>query len=726
MATLLLTAVGTAIGGPIGGAIGAILGQAADQRIFAPRGRQGPRLGDLSVQTSSYGSPIPRVFGTVRASGTVIWSTDLIEARGSQSNGKGKPKTTTFSYSASFAVALSAREILRVGRIWADGNLLRGAEGDFKTATGFRLMSGGEDQAIDPLIAAAEGIATTPAYRGCAVAVFEDFQLADYGNRIPTLSFEIVAEEGATGVADILTELSNGAIAGGGDRVMQGLAVQGDSVRGVAETLAAALPVSLVDTGVVLKLAGDTEAVRVVDVNDFGAGVKAGPRVIENRRAATMIPEVLSIAYYDVGRDFQAGVQRARREGGSRREDRIDLAASLSAGAAKRIAGERLTRMWRERRAVTVSLPWRAIDLRPGDLVSLGRPAGTWRIVAMAFEQMAVRLELLPQTAASAIVPVADPGRNVAQADVLHGATVLAVIDLPPLGNVADTVPQVVVAANGMSGGWRSAPLLASADGGNSYEGIGATALAATMGVAETVLGAGSAQLIDRVHHVDVALVHAGLVLNDADQAALLTGANFAMLGREAIQFGKALPLGGARYRLSELWRGRRGTEAAIEDHAAAESFVLIESDTLKLLPSALAVDGVKLLAAGIGDGAGVTAELAKTGASITPLSPVHMTVVSGADGVLRVAWKRRSREGWNWIDGIDVPLGEENERYRLTRVATGRADVVEDLTTSAWVYPPALLIADRAAGLIEVKIVVAQIGSRGVSAPTRLTIALI
>src|ERR1700712_162996 len=120
MATLLLTAIGTAIGGSIGGAIGAILGQAVDQRLLAPKGRQGPRLGDLSVQTSSYGTAIPRVFGTVRASGTVIWSTDLIETVGSESNGKGKPKTTIYNYAASFAVVLSAREILRVGRIWAD------------------------------------------------------------------------------------------------------------------------------------------------------------------------------------------------------------------------------------------------------------------------------------------------------------------------------------------------------------------------------------------------------------------------------------------------------------------------------------------------------------------------------------------------------------------------------------------------------------------------------
>jgi hypothetical protein len=728
MATLLLTAVGTAIGGPIGGAIGAILGQAVDQRILAPKGRQGPRLGDLSVQTSSYGSPIPRVFGTVRASGTVIWSTDLIETKGSQSNGKGQGSTTTFSYAVSFAVVLSARAILRVERIWADGNLLRGVEGDFKTATGFRIMLGGEDQAIDPLIAGAEGLAATPAYRGCAVAVFQDFQLAAYGNRIPTLSFEIVADEAVLGVGDILGELSGGAIAGSSAALMQGLAVQGDSVRGVAETLAAALPISLVDSGMALVLADGTEPVRGLVADDFGAtaGARTEPRVVENRRAAATIPEVLSIAYYDAGRDFQAGVQRARREGGSRREDRIDLAASLPAGVAKQIAEARLTRMWRERRRVTVTLPWRSLDLKPGGLVSLGGIPGIWRIVSMAFERMAVRLELSPQSTGSAVAMIADPGRSVTQPDLVHGATVLVVIDLPPLGSVSDSVPQVVVAANGTSAGWRSAPLLASSDGGVSFVGMGSTALPATMGVAETVLASASAALADRAHSVDVVLVHAGLVLNDADESALLAGANFAMLGREAIQFGRALPLGGLRYRLSSLWRGRRGTEAAVDGHVVGEAFVLLASEALALVPSALAVDGVKVLATGLGDGAGVTAVLASAGASVRPLSPVGLSAVAQSDGSISVRWIRRSREGWNWIDGIDVPLGEESERYRVTRFAVGRDDVTEDTTTSVWAYSTALLAADRAAGLSTVTVRIVQVGVRGVSAPTSIIVSLI
>lgn len=177
MATLVLTAVGSAIGGPIGGAIGAILRQQIDQAVFRPAARQGPRLSDLAVQSSSYGAQIPKVFGRTRVSGTVIWATDLIETKKRQSNGKGKASTDTYSYSVSFAVLLSARAIVRVERIWADGNLLRGAGGDLKVETLLRVHTGHPDAPLDPLIAAAEG-GQAPAYRGHAYAVFEGLQLA--------------------------------------------------------------------------------------------------------------------------------------------------------------------------------------------------------------------------------------------------------------------------------------------------------------------------------------------------------------------------------------------------------------------------------------------------------------------------------------------------------------------------------------------------------------------
>src|SRR3546814_13531490 len=65
------------------------------------KSRQGPRLNDLAVQSSAYGTPLPRLYGMIRASGSVIWATDIRETAHRSGGGKGKPKTTTYSYAAS-------------------------------------------------------------------------------------------------------------------------------------------------------------------------------------------------------------------------------------------------------------------------------------------------------------------------------------------------------------------------------------------------------------------------------------------------------------------------------------------------------------------------------------------------------------------------------------------------------------------------------------------------
>lgn len=144
MATLVLNAVGQKIGGPIGGAIGSLVGQRIDQTIFGGKVREGPRLTELDIQLSSYGSEIPAIFGVMRVAGTVIWATDLIERR-TKSGGKGRPSTVNYSYSVSIAVAVSSRPIKSIGRIWAEGNLLRGGGGDLKVDTQFRFHAGHKD-----------------------------------------------------------------------------------------------------------------------------------------------------------------------------------------------------------------------------------------------------------------------------------------------------------------------------------------------------------------------------------------------------------------------------------------------------------------------------------------------------------------------------------------------------------------------------------------------------
>lgn len=340
MATLVLTTVGGLAGGPIGAALGGMLGQAVDRNVlFRPKGRHGPRLNDLAVQTSRYGQPIPRLFGRMRVAGHVIWATDLVERRERQGGSKGQPAMTRYAYSASVAVALSARAIRGVGRIWADGNLLRGAAGDWKVPVQFRLHLGSEDQAADPLIASAEGGENAPAHRGIAYAVFEDLPLEAFGNRIPSLTFEVIADDAPVPAATIAQALAPAVIASvpGDEAAMlpiDGFSAYGDSVRSVIETLAEVAGAWFVPIGDRVAMRGDPAPARML------AGGAGQRRIAPPARA----PHAMTVSHYDPARDWQAGVQRAVRPGALGAAMSIDLAAALPAERARAVAETMLAR----------------------------------------------------------------------------------------------------------------------------------------------------------------------------------------------------------------------------------------------------------------------------------------------------------------------------------------------------------------------------------------------
>ncbi len=724
MATLVLTAVGSALGGPIGAAVGAIVGQQIDRVVFKPATRQGPRLGDLAVQTSTYGNRLPKLFGTTRVAGTVIWATDLVETRTRQSNGKGRGATDVFSYTASFAVALSARPIVGLGRIWADGKLLRGLGGDLKVQTQLRVHDGAEDQAVDPLIAAHESGGATPAYRGIAYVVFEALQLADYGNRIPSLSFEVIADAGAVGFGTMIAELGGALVEAAAGPPLDGVAATGDTLRGVIEGFAATVPVLAGGVGDAVRLDFAPRGVTPPSARDHGAyrGTSRVPRATQAIDPLEATPVAVTLAYVDAARDYQPGLQRARREGAGACELRIDLPAVVPAATARRLAEAMVARSGVERRRLSIALPWRALDLRPGDgFAYAGRD---WRIAQIALEDMVVRLDLIAASAApggAGAGPVA-AGRSRAEVDAPHGVTTLALVDLPPLGEPPASTPQVAVFANGGSQGWRRAALLASSDGGVGFVPAGVTALPAIMGIAATVLGAGSTALIDRRSILDVDLLRGDLMLFDADTDALLSGANRAMIGREAVQFARAQPLGGRRWRLSGLWRGRAGTEGEVAGHRPGEVFVLLEERAMAMLPPSLAVPGVIVMVSGIGDDdPWPTARATDVGAAVRPLSPVAVQAARVANGDTIVTWTRRSRAGFGWRDAVDVPLGEEREAYRVTHA--GAASIAADLTEPSYLYSAGARAADGAAGFAAVTIAIAQIGTGGASVPALIAV---
>lgn len=722
MATLVLSTVGGLVGGPIGRAIGAQLGLAVDRRLFGTR-RQGPRLTDLSVQSSAYGEPLSRVYGSLRVAGAVIWSTGLKETARTSGGGKRSGgRTTTYSYSASFAVAISARPIRRVKRIWADGKLLRRASGEWLMPATMRLHPGGENQAPDPLVASAEGASGTPAYRGLAYAVFEDLPLADFANRVPNLSFEVEADDGAVPIATIIEDACAVAgvradASGVGERVAGFGIGRAASLRAILETLEGLAPLSLAGARTGLFLSSRPDAALPLpeaDLGGEGVAVRA-----ERRGGVDGLPGEVALGFLDIGRDYQAGLQRARRRGASVRGESLDLPAAMSAPAAKLAAERLLAERWARRTTAELRLPWRYLALAPGDAVATPDGAA-WRVTRQSVAGMAITLELERLTGPARIeLPPSDGGRAITDIDAPHGDSELAVLDLPPLSSEVAVTPRLWLAAAGAETGWRRAELLASLDGGAIYATIGVAGAGAVMGRTLAPLPPGPCDRWDRRSAVEVELLSGEMWLESRGEASVLAGANLAAIGTELVQFTTATALGERRFRLSGFLRGRRGSEAAAGGHAAGERFVLIDPAALVPFDAPLGTIGgairVKALSPGQALGQVAPVVVGVVGRALRPLSPVHLRTERLADGAIRFSWVRRSRQGFDWLDGADAPLAEERERYAVTIAASAGSRHVErraEVAGTGLLYPAAEQLADLGSIADRVSWEVAQIGA--------------
>lgn len=666
MATLVFSAVGTLLGGPIGGAIGALAGRQVDAMIFAPSARQGPRLNELSLSASSYGLAVPRQHGSVRTGGQVIWATDLVEQSSRQGGGKGRAATVTYSYAASFAVAVSSRPITGIGRIWADGKLLRGAAGDLKVGGTLRVYNGHADQQPDPLMLAAEG-GSCPAYRGLAYLVFEDLQLADYGNRIPTLSFEVFADAGPLNLQTILGPVIPDCAATMPLAGLDGLTMEssaGDLLRQLdplfpldcdaCDTLltirperAKAMPILLPQPAV--SLASD----------DFGQ--QSG--FVRNRSLDGEAPFSV-LRHYDPERDYQPGAQRSQILIAKGQSRVLDLPATITATAARSLIESASRRgAWARHK-----LAWRVNQLdpavRPGSLVTLPGEPGKWQVKAWEWRSEGIELQLVrvaPDWPSA--ISMSDPGRVGRDPDIVPGPTSLVAFELPWDGNPATPLPQIFAAAGG-DAGWSGASLLVD-QGDGTLRPLGSTGRAnAILGTCSDALPNASPLLFDRSSFVTIALANPDATLGDATIRQLAQGANRALLGDEIIQFTTARPLGGGRWTLSGLLRGRGGTEHATASHIAGEPLVILTGPLIPLDPALIGPTGATIAAAGLADPAPTFSQIRLAGLGWRPLAPVHGVGTFTTGGALDLHWIRRARGGWGWDDSVDLPVNEQREAY--------------------------------------------------------------
>lgn len=216
-----MSSVGQAVGMVIGGTIGffaggnvmlgASIGGAIGGYIDPPKGQNsvGPRLEDLTVQTSTYGAILPRIKGTVAVTGNVFWlEGDRIKehVKTKKVGGKGGPtsKQTTYSYSATFAVSLAhcvTGPVAGIRRLWLANTLVYDAgstdlqsiiASNLQEGVVFKVYDGRDDQEPDPRMQADKGAANVSGYPGRASIFFYDLDLTEhYSNTLMAVQAKV-------------------------------------------------------------------------------------------------------------------------------------------------------------------------------------------------------------------------------------------------------------------------------------------------------------------------------------------------------------------------------------------------------------------------------------------------------------------------------------------------------------------------------------------------------
>jgi len=285
-------------------------------------------------------------------------------------------------------------------------------------------------------------------------------------------------------------------------------------------------------------------------------------------------------------------------------------------------------------------------------------------------------------------------------------------LDLPLLrGDESATAPRLAVTARP----WPGAAAVYQSTIDANYQINTILPAPATTGQTKTELQAGCAGLVDQSAFVDVQVLQGTLA--SVDRAALLAGANTAVIGNgatdqwEVVQFQNAELVAPRTYRLSKLIRGQAGTDALVPGTwPSGAVFVLLDAQVpqLQMSPNLRNVEQhyrIGPSARGYDDPSYSHSVHAFAGNGLRPLSPCFLRAQDQSDGSTELTWIRRTRiDGDTW-EGIDVPLGEDSQVYRI-RVLRGDTVLREATVTSpVWTYDAVARVQDTQDGLVQIEV---------------------
>jgi len=454
--------------------------------------------------------------------------------------------------------------------------------------------------------------------------------------------------------------------------------------------------------------AGSCATIPEDDMGCYEAGGTPPVALETTRVPESDLPREIVTTYLSPDAEYETAAQRARRLcTGSKDSRNVSLSLALSNDEARQIAEVLLSLAWTARHSHKFTLSRKWAHLEPCDVVMLSMNDGTTHLVRLTSVQHGAPgllvCEAISDDAAVYVSNAVGVDGPVSTRTVTYqGRTRLVLLDIPLLRD-ADNDSGLYVVMNGYnSTGWPGAAIYRSADG-ETWDRILDTTTGAVIGIATTALGnCVDPWIWDEANTVTISLLTDG-ALSSATEAAVLNGANAAVLGSEIIQWRTATHNADGTYTLSGILRGRRGTEWATGLHVAGELFILADVATWQRIAPPVGLSriyraptyGTQLMASN-------PLTFSNAAHGLKPYAPCQIVGARNAGLDVVLAWVRRGRISADWRNYVDVPLGEAAEAYEVDWVSEATGLVVRTatgLTTPAATYTRADQTTDGTTG---------------------------
>lgn len=429
---------------------------------------------------------------------------------------------------------------------------------------------------------------------------------------------------------------------------------------------------------------------------------------IINRKNTTELNTTINVMYSNKDRLYESATQKASRiDESSIKIENKQYPIAISDSLAKQLAEILLFTEWSVLETFEFILPSSYNTLEPSQVIDIINKGITYN----------VRIRKITYNTDFSINIEADLNNSnvyvsdaiAADTSTLFPTTVkyispsyTLVLDLPLFTNSINDINTQVV-STGFSNNWPGSAVYKESSN-NILKKLGTIFNYSIIGTAISVLGIYNATILDTYNTVTVSVIYGSLY--SISYTKLLNAGNYILLGDEVLQYQTALDNGDGTYTLSNLLRGRRGTEWAINTHNIGDKFVFLSNNMLIDPNVILNVEETytsKTLGSAYGSN---TISVLPQAVSMMPLTVSYIKGTRDVDGNLTIQWTRRSRE----LNGYfrTLSLFEIYESYSID-IVSGIGRTITSNTNSI-IYTAADQIADGLALNTDITVDIYQI----------------